>query len=234
MKKLLVALAIVMGLCGNADAANKFFGAICLTGGTAGCLDAIDGNRLSDMDGAQVITSTAAYFFTLDPDSGLAESSPDIIAPDDNAGNKRWILVSMTNSKLISYDFVSLASDETWNGDVITATAGENVSFGDICYLKSDGKFWLADANAENTTKGMIVMSTASISADASGVFLLRGLIRDDSWDWTVGADLWVPETPGNATETQPSDVGDFIRFIGWAKGADYIWFDPVKTLIGL
>ena len=64
-----------------------------LTGGVSGCLDAIDGSILSDGDRAIVITPTYTYHLILDADSGLTESSPDIIAPDTNAGNKRWVLV---------------------------------------------------------------------------------------------------------------------------------------------
>lgn len=74
---------------------SNFYGATALTGGTTGCLDAIDGAGLNDLDGAFVITASAIYTYTLDVDSALAESSPDVIAPDTNAGDKRWILVSI-------------------------------------------------------------------------------------------------------------------------------------------
>ena len=100
MKKLLVVLAVVLGLCGNVDAANKFFGATGLIGGTAGKLDAIDGDQLSDGDGAQVVTATDVYFYSLDAASGAAESSPDVISPDDNAGNKRWLLVDVVSGTI--------------------------------------------------------------------------------------------------------------------------------------
>lgn len=64
------------------------------TGGTTGMLDAIDGNDVADKDMAVVIEgpSGAAFFYHLDADSGAAESDPDVIAPDSNAGTKRWIL----------------------------------------------------------------------------------------------------------------------------------------------
>jgi hypothetical protein len=64
-----------------------------LTGGGAGALDAIDGSLLSDGDGAVVVGSSTVYFYNLDGDSGAAESSPDVIAPDLNADNKRWLLL---------------------------------------------------------------------------------------------------------------------------------------------
>lgn len=64
-----------------------------LTGGTDGCLDSVLGGVVSDGDWACVVTGNATYFYQLDADSGLDESSPDVIMPDTNAGDKRWILI---------------------------------------------------------------------------------------------------------------------------------------------
>lgn len=70
-----------------------------LIGGATYALDALDGddadgqgNPLAEGDVAIVITSTYTYFYWLDATSGAAESSPDTISPDTNAGTKRWIL----------------------------------------------------------------------------------------------------------------------------------------------
>jgi len=106
MKKLLLVLCLVLGMASGVDAANKFFGATGLTGGTAGKLDAIDGNQLSDGDGATVISATDVYFYSLDASSGAGESSPDIISPDDNAGNKRWLLVNIVAGGSFAYDLL--------------------------------------------------------------------------------------------------------------------------------
>ncbi len=72
--------------------ANNFYPAILLTGGASGALDAIDGAGLTDLDAAIVQTDGAVYFYHLDATSGAAEDSPNIIAPDDNPGTKRWVL----------------------------------------------------------------------------------------------------------------------------------------------
>ena len=72
--------------------AYNFFGAVSLTGGGTGALDAIDGTSLKTGDGACVITSSGFYIFYLSASSGASESSPDVISPDANAGSKRWIL----------------------------------------------------------------------------------------------------------------------------------------------
>ena len=63
-----------------------------LTGGAAGALDSIDGTALQDGEVAHVFISDILYIYRLDADSAAAEASPSIIAPDTNAGDKRWIL----------------------------------------------------------------------------------------------------------------------------------------------
>lgn len=104
-----------------------------LTGGITGCLDAIDGSVLNDGDRALVITPTLTYHFILDADSGLAESSPDVIAPDTNAGAKRWIIVSGSTGTTETYQTYYPDATETDQGvasgetnktiyDIITAT----------------------------------------------------------------------------------------------------------------
>ena len=62
-----------------------------LTGGAATSLDAIDGANLVDGQPAFVAYNGKIHFFIVDEDSGAAESPPDVVAPDTNAGNKRWI-----------------------------------------------------------------------------------------------------------------------------------------------
>lgn len=65
---------------------------IALTGGGDGALDAIDGADLIDGEAAFVVSNGLQYIYYLDADSGAAEDSPNVIAPDSNAGDKRWIL----------------------------------------------------------------------------------------------------------------------------------------------
>lgn len=69
---------------------------VALTGGGDGALDSLDGSLLKNGDFAVVVlpTSNTTYIYTLDEDSGAAESSPDVIAPDANAGDKRWVLTT--------------------------------------------------------------------------------------------------------------------------------------------
>jgi len=74
---------------------SNFFGATKLVGGTAGALDDILHTVLTDGDGALVIdaVNNKAYKFTYEGSNSTAESSPDIINPDSNSGDGRWVLV---------------------------------------------------------------------------------------------------------------------------------------------
>ena len=74
--------------------ATKYaYWATSLIDGVEGSLDSIDGTDLNDQDMAIVaVVGDKFYLYSLDVDSAVAESSPDVIAPDANGGDKRWIL----------------------------------------------------------------------------------------------------------------------------------------------
>ena len=67
-----------------------------LTGGGDGALDSYDGALLLDEEMALAnVPGDKFYIYLLNATSGAAESVPDVIAPDSNAGLKRWILQSI-------------------------------------------------------------------------------------------------------------------------------------------
>ena len=101
-----------------------------LTGGTTGCLDKIDGAVLQDQDIALVVESTNFYVFLLDEDSGESESSPDVIAPDANAGDKRWISIQYYRSISIEKDdsvyvWKKVALSDSESEQTLTTESGE-------------------------------------------------------------------------------------------------------------
>lgn len=81
----------------------NFYGAISLTGGGTGALDAIDGSLLVDGDGAVVITSSHVYFYHLNATHGGSESSPEVIVMDNNAGDKRWVLGEVHSTREVGF-----------------------------------------------------------------------------------------------------------------------------------
>jgi hypothetical protein len=75
-------------------AAQRHFGRSCIDGSCAAGFDLDDLTGMSDQDTAVVPgdpTYEGPLYYKYDDDSGLAESLPGIVDPDE-AGNGRWIL----------------------------------------------------------------------------------------------------------------------------------------------
>lgn len=98
--------------------ANKFWPATSLTGGGDGALDSIDDDDLTDGDICFVIDRTNKKFipYFYDSSSELAESSPDIIAPDTGTG--RWIMLQLIHSQPSSGDYKIRSFRREANGDL--------------------------------------------------------------------------------------------------------------------
>ncbi len=127
---LLVQLVLLVLLVTSASAKGIYY-VTCLTGGGEGCLDTLDGASLYDGYGAIYIPVIGdAGLYVIDADSAAAESSPSIISPDTNAGDKRWLL-KKTYSENITLDQLSDVATMTeaqgniiyWNGTAWTNLA---------------------------------------------------------------------------------------------------------------
>jgi hypothetical protein len=127
-------------------------------------------------------------------------------------------------------------ADHAYWGIFLTGTAGENVAINEVCYLKAaDSKWWKAKADASSTSDGILVMATAAINADASGVFLAWGFIRNDDGfggAMTVNAPQYLSgATAGAITGTAPSTSGHYVRRLGAAYAARILKFSPSEDV---
>ncbi|MBW2005643.1 MAG: hypothetical protein JRI72_13785, partial [Deltaproteobacteria bacterium] len=73
-----------------------FYWSNILTGGGDYALDKIDGADLNDLNASLTIQADTSFIHVLDADNAGSEASPSIIAPDTNAGDKRWVHIGMT------------------------------------------------------------------------------------------------------------------------------------------
>ena len=141
---------------------------------------------------------------------------------------------SSTNLQLLHN---SAVADGEYSGDLAMFTAGEDLTAGEVVYFKSDSKVWKAVATASATSR-CVAMCLATTSADALGPFLLKGFARFNSEfpTWTIGGTLYTPEaeTSGKNVpeQTAPDTDGDFVQVIGFAIGADAIYFNPSNDII--
>jgi len=171
--------------------AINFYGATSLTGGGAEALDAIDGAILADGDGAVVITGSIAYSYHLNATSGESESSPQIISPDDNAGDKRWILVGIYGANYVprgdpaSADFAvgnlttnGVVQDLNLSGIISTGlklvklrVVVQDDAVGSIIEFRKKGNSnWVNDAACRTRVAGAPHDFDIEVECDASGI----------------------------------------------------------------
>ena len=125
-------------------------------------------------------------------------------------------------------------SDHTANGPrTSTFNAGATVAAFEMVYLGASSTWLLTDASAASTGGGMIAMALeAGTATNPMSVALPGCFIRDDTWAWTPGATLYLSETAGAVTATQPTTADAVIRVIGFAMTADVIFFNPSPDYI--
>ena len=179
---------------------SNFYGATGLIGGNSGDLDNIDGTNLATADGAFVVTSTAVYVYYLNATSAAAESSPDIIQPDANGGDKRWILVDIIGEDAI-FELLKLYDTDKshtlsvkWNEDDTGDRVLNLLVAGGDRSLTLNENFIVGDGNA-----GTITFTGASKTLS----------VEDDS---VVNQDLSSDASPtfgGITTLTSPLSVAN-------------------------
>lgn len=100
--------------------------------------------------------------------------------------------------------------------------AGTALTQWQAVYLTSGGVWQLADANGSGTfpARGLVAAATAN---GAKATVIVKGHIRNDAWNWTVGGNLYLSETAGAITQTAPTASGSNVQTIGWADSPDSI-----------
>jgi hypothetical protein len=111
--------------------ANSAWGAIDLDTATTGSLDDIHHSSLLNGDFAIVGEdgNNVFYFYTYNTSSAAADSSPDVIKPESNAGNGRWLLSSMYIGDLTYAQHTHASAAQ--GGNIGNATTG-NLTTGSI------------------------------------------------------------------------------------------------------
>lgn len=123
------------------------------------------------------------------------------------------------------------STPDTADGIKVTLIAAENLTFGDLCYPDAAGK-WAKGSATSAATSRIFVMATATIAADTEGEFLLIGFVRDDTWTWTPGNEVYLSETAGGLTQTAPTAPNSVTQLIGTAYFANRVYFNPSLDIL--
>ena len=106
---------------------------------------------------------------------------------------------------------------------------GEKIDAGQVAYLKSDGKWYLARANSVVTSAGDLAIALDSGVAGGKGRLVKLGYVNNTAWSWTPGAPLYLSAaTAGGLTQTRPTGAGNVVREVATvASDPSTIYFDP-------
>jgi hypothetical protein len=159
----------------------------------------------------------------------------DCLDEDDMATNSATVLATQQSIKAYVDGLAGSGAglptaNETVSGEVIEATVDVN-AYGlyATLFMAADGHFEEADADAGAS---MPCVAIATETGTGTKDVLLRGYIRDDSWDWTPGGLIYVSTTQGGLTQTAPSNPSDVVQVVGWAWSADIMIFEPSLVLV--
>lgn len=135
-----------------------------------------------------------------------------------NAATKQYVDSAITGTTTISTDKL-----------IVSGTAGESVSAGNLLYLKtSDGKWYKANGSISTTTLGVqlgLAEGTGSTGVTISGGVLLHGLDTNQS-GLTTGSTYYASTTLAGAIGTV---VATSTPGIGNAKSATNLYFSPLQ-----
>jgi hypothetical protein len=101
---------------------------------------------------------------------------------------------------------------------VLEADSGQALTQWDAVYLKSDGKWWKAKADAAATMPALGLAIEAAAGADVAVRVQRVGLVTNAGWSWTAGQLLYVSgATAGALTATPPAN---YAQPVGIAASA--------------
>ena len=117
----------------------------------------------------------------------------------------------------------------TGGGTIVNWSVSDTVTAGLLYVLKTNGAWTTTDADVEARSTGMLAIAIAS---NAINGMLLQGFLYKASHGFTIGLPLYISNTAGAFTTTRPTGTNDYVRIIGYATSANYIYFDPDKTWV--
>ncbi len=187
-------------------------------------------------DGTVDINTAIGYFtqvtingnFTLPTVDGTS----DQVMKTNGSGVLTWTTITPGIANVVEDTTPQLGGNLDLNSKGITQeeTAGESIVSGDLCYLKTDGKYWKTDADAEATASAKLLLCIDTIAADATGTFLVKG--KYTTTGLTAGSNYYVSATAGEITVTAPSTTGQIVRLVGTAESTTVLEFKTDNTFI--
>jgi len=142
-------------------------------------------------------------------------------------------VINMGDEGQLIFGDTAPSADHKATGVVVSMNSGESVTAFNAVYIRDDGEVGPADADAATTMPAIGVALESKSDGQATKI-LISGVLRDDTYNFTPGADLFIGTTAGEITATAPSGSGDTVQKIGVALTADsiYVNFNTTEVLL--
>ena len=197
---------------------------------------------------ATLVLQTGVVTGTMTLGSGsVVDSSGAISFDDENLSTTGTItaagftaaadgVVTLANEGKVKFTDTTFADgDQRSSGITLRFTTDTlAVAIGQAVHLSGTGVI-LADADV--ASQGAIpCIGVAASATTGSGTenidVLVLGCMRYDTYDFTVGSDVFVTATPGGLDETAPSTTGHYVQKVGIAMSADILYVHPSIDVI--
>ena len=187
----------------------------------------------SDLSGADTVGIVAGNITNVNIVAGDSAAINTIAANlngTDTIGTVAALEANINTVATNITDVVNVSNnlDNLTDGKVTaTFSTAPGVAFakGEIGYITSNG-IVKANASAENTASGVLVMANEAIAAGTAGVFMLRGEV-DGLTGLTADRNYYMDITDGAFALGQPYQSGQVVRVIGTSTDTTKLFFDP-------
>ncbi len=118
----------------------------------------------------------------------------------------------------------NLGSNLSADGIISFETVGENVLFGELLYLHSNGKYYKALADSDEKMPVTCMAVWQQLSGKVCPV-LMQGFVRNDSWNFALPNKVYIDkDTEGLITISQPTD---YNQIVGTVIKKNILYFSP-------
>jgi len=177
-----------------------------------------------DVSGNSFIKSTSGEL--------IIESAADITFSPNSTEKLRITStgdIELASSSRIVLDDQPTASTASGSGTIVKWSVSAATTVGLMYILKFDGTWTATDADSEVKSTGMAAIA---LGTNANLGMLLQGFFYKSAHGFTIGLPLYISNTAGALTTTRPTGTNDYVRVVGYATSANYIYFDPDKTWV--
>ena len=184
-----------------------------LTGGSGYYLNLRNGTGMTAEDSG---TNEILAFTPGLPTTMWMGANKTLVTPNITAGYTQLI----TQDATFQTDYVNAQSAA---GTIFTrAVSGEGYAVGQLLFLSSSNKWFLADADFEAKSTSLLGVALTTVGgADGQSAVLIEGYYSTSTYHDQVatpakpGLPLYISTTAGNVTEVAPTGTGDIVRLIG-------------------